>query len=185
MRILITNDDGIHAEGLHALRRELAPIAEVTVIAPDRPRSACSHCITLHKPLRVERVTLDDNGSGYICSGTPSDCVVLAAEELMPCPPDVIVSGINLGPNLGDDVTYSGTVAAALEGTLLGIRSFAISVAGFQTVDFTFAARFARRLARVMPELPLPAGVFLNVDVPNLPPEAIKGYAFTRQGRHR
>lgn len=185
MEILITNDDGIHAEGLHALRKELNAIGEVTVIAPDRPRSACSHSITLHKPLRIERVALDGNGFGYICNGTPSDCVVLGVDAVLQQRPDLVVSGINLGPNLGDDVTYSGTVAAAMEATILGIKSFAISVTDYETQDFSCAARFARRLAVAMPSISLPANTLFNVNVPNLSAAEITGWAFTRQGHHR
>lgn len=185
MRILITNDDGLHAEGLHALRRELSQVAQVTVIAPDRPRSACAHSITLHKPLRVEQVRLDEGEFAYICTGTPSDCVVLGVEAVLGQQPDVVVSGINLGPNLGDDVTYSGTVAAAMEGTIMGIKSFSISVTDCETTDFTAAAKFARRLAVAMRSLKIPTNTLLNVNVPNLPEARIKGYAFTRQGHHR
>src|SRR4028118_173667 len=128
MRVLLTNDHGIYADGLHAAWRALKNVADVFVCVPDRPRSACSHQITMHKPLRVNRVETED-GLAHTSNGTPADCVPLAMLQLMPQPPDLVVSGINLGPNLGDDVVYSGTVAGAMEGILNGIPSFSISLA--------------------------------------------------------
>src|SRR5262249_47980116 len=128
--ILITNDDGVHAEGLLALKRALQAVGEVTIVAPDRPRSACGHSITLHKPLRVGEHRLADGSHAYSTTGTPSDCVTLAVLDLMrDAPPDLVVSGINHGPNLGWDLTYSGTVSAAMEATIMRLQAFAISVA--------------------------------------------------------
>src|SRR5262245_40200831 len=130
MRILVTNDDGVHAEGLLAAKRALEAVGDVAVVAPDRPRSACGHSITLHKPLRVSQVSLADGSTAYTTSGTPSDCVTLAVLDLMrDAPPELVVSGINHGPNLGWDVTYSGTVSAAMEGAILGMQAVSISVA--------------------------------------------------------
>jgi len=131
MRILITNDDGIHAAGLLALRVALAPLGEVVAIAPERPRSACGHAITLHKPLRLTSVKLADGAEGFATNGTPADCVALGTSEHLGRRPDLVVSGINLGPNLGVDMFYSGTVAAAMEAAICGLPAFAISIAAY------------------------------------------------------
>jgi 5'-nucleotidase len=195
MRILVTNDDGVHAEGLMAAKQALDAVGEVAVVAPDRPRSACGHSITLHKPLRVSQVTLSDGTTAYTTSGTPSDCVTLALLDLMrDAPPELVVSGINHGPNLGWDVTYSGTVSAAMEGAILGMQAFSVSVAWrlqrmveeeegpAPPIDFTHAARFAAKLARALAERPLPAYSLLNVNVPPRPPVGVE---VTRQGIRR
>ncbi len=196
MRILITNDDGVHADGLLVLKTALDPMAEVTVVAPDRPRSACGHSITLHKPLRLGQTTLADGTLAHTSSGTPSDCVTLALLEVMrDRRPDIVISGINDGPNLGWDLTYSGTVSAAMEGAISGLQAFAISVAWrFERViteeedtprpptDFSHAARFAVRLARLLHEQPLPAHTLLNVNVPPGTPDSAE---VTRQGIRR
>lgn len=195
MRILITNDDGIHAEGLLALKTALDPVAQVTVVAPDRPRSACGHSITLHKPLRLSRVGLPDGSSGWVTSGTPSDCVSLALLDVMRSePPQLVFSGINHGPNLGWDLTYSGTVSAAMEGAMLGIPSVALSVAWrfrrmieeeegpAPPIDFTHAAAYAVELARHLAQHRLPEHTLLNVNVPHVPPH---GARITRQGIRR
>jgi 5'-nucleotidase len=183
-QILVTNDDGIFAEGLTALRDALSAVGEVTVVAPERPRSASGHAITLHKPLRMERVRMPWGGEGYAASGTPSDCVVLGIYSLMPhC--DLVVSGINLGPNLGEDLTYSGTVSAAMEGAICGRPAIAVSVADYEKPDYGFPARFAAKLARQVLDHGLPPDIVLNVNVPNLPEEEIMGVAITRQGKRR
>ena len=179
MRILITNDDGIHAAGLLALRAALLPLGEVVVVAPERPRSACGHAVTLHKPLRLTRVHLADGGEGLACNGTPSDCVGLAAHGHAGPRPELVVSGINRGLNLGWDLTYSGTVAAAMEAAINGLSSFAISVDSREPVDFVPAAEFARYLAAQLRAHPLPPDTFLNV---NLPAGEARGMAFTAQG---
>ncbi|HOK54865.1 MAG TPA: 5'/3'-nucleotidase SurE, partial [Armatimonadota bacterium] len=132
MTILITNDDGIYSEGLLALKNALRELGKVVVVAPDRPRSASGHSITLHKPLRVEKVRMLDGDFGYASNGTPSDCVSLGVLDVAGGPVDLVVSGINRGPNLGWDLTYSGTVSAAMEGVVMGIQSFAISVASYE-----------------------------------------------------
>lgn len=185
MKILISNDDGVHAHGLRALVRAVRDLGEVLVVVPDRPRSACGHSVTLHKPLRVEEVGLDGEGSALICNGTPADCVALAICELLPEPPDLVIAGINLGPNLGDDVSYSGTIAAAMEGAIFDVKAMAFSVCGAQEVDFSFAAALARELAPRVVDSPLSPGTFLNVNVPHLTPERITGIELTRQGRRR
>ena len=182
MKILITNDDGIHAPGLLALKRALAPLGEVVAIAPERPRSACGHAITLHKPLRLTKVHMADGGEGYASNGTPADCVALGTSEHLGATPDLVISGINLGPNLGVDMIYSGTVAAAMEAAICGLPSFAISVTSYDTTGFQPAAEFAAVLAGELLRRKLPNGCFLNVNVPPVPREQIAGVAFTRQG---
>ncbi|MBI3002583.1 MAG: 5'/3'-nucleotidase SurE [candidate division NC10 bacterium] len=177
--ILVTNDDGIHSEGLRALAEALAPLGEVTVVAPDRERSAAGHALTLHRPLRASEMA----ARWYRVDGTPTDCVTLGIMGMLKTRPRLVAAGINLGNNLGDDVTYSGTVSAAMEGTLLGIPAFAISLAGGERFDFTAAAAFARRLAALLLERGLPSDTLLNVNVPAGPPESIRGVALTRQGR--
>ena len=186
MRVLLTNDDGIYAEGLRVLRQEMSRVAEVIVVAPDRPRSATGHAITLHKPLRLTPTGMGDGFTGYATNGTPSDCVVMCVHGLLGGEhPDLVVSGINAGPNLGEDLTYSGTVSAAMEGTLFGIPSFAISVASYEVIDYLPAARFAARLAQTLSARRLPDDTFLNVNVPPVAAGEIRGVAITRQGRRR
>ena len=182
--ILVTNDDGVSSPGLLALKQALEPVGRVSVIAPDSNRSAIGRGITIHNPLHVEDVRLADGSPALATDGTPVDCVRLAMLGLLDGgPPDVIVSGINLGVNLGDDVTYSGTVASAMEATLQGIPAFAISVAGNEGVDFGAASACARRLAREVLRRGLPQDTLLNINVPNLPLNVIRGWAVTRQGR--
>jgi 5'-nucleotidase len=185
MKILITNDDGIHAAGLLALRGALAPLGEVVAIAPERPRSACGHAITLHKPLRLTRVTMIDGAEGFASNGTPADCVALGTSEHFGGPPELVVAGINSGPNLGIDMIYSGTVAAAMEAAICGIPSFSISVASYRLSEFGAAAEFAGVLAEVVFERKLPRGSFLNVNVPAAPRDQIAGVAITRPGSIR
>ncbi|MDH7600532.1 MAG: 5'/3'-nucleotidase SurE [Armatimonadota bacterium] len=186
MNILVTNDDGIHADGLIALKIALEKAGRVYVVAPDRPRSACGHSITLHKPLRADEVRLRDGSLAYASNGTPSDCVSLALLGLIKEPIDLVVAGINRGPNLGWDLTYSGTVSAAMEGAIMGVQSFAISVTADKAdVDYTPTANFAARLAVLLQERRLPADTLLNVNVPALPAEKIKGVRITRQGQRR
>lgn len=182
MRLLVTNDDGIHAPGLLALRDALAPLGEVVLVAPERPRSAMGHAVTLHKPLRIWPTRLADGAEGFAINGTPADCVALGTSEHLGPLPDLVVSGINLGPNLGVDMLYSGTVAAAMEAAICGIAAFAISIASYEAHDFGPAADFASHLAAVILARGLPAGAFLNVNVPPVPADQIAGVAFTRQG---
>jgi len=184
LRVLLTNDDGIYADGLNAAWRALKTVAEVFVCVPDRPRSACSHSITMHKPLRAHRVETAD-GLAHTTNGTPADCVPLAILQLMPEPPDVVVSGINLGPNLGDDVHYSGTVAGAMEGMLNGIPSMAISLADWKDANWEAAANFCAEFAPKLHRLQLPRDTFININVPNLPPAEIAGVRVTTQGSRR
>ncbi|MCX8117296.1 MAG: 5'/3'-nucleotidase SurE [Desulfobacterota bacterium] len=177
--LLVTNDDGIHSKGILILAKALREVGEVFVVAPDREESAIAHSLTLHRPLRVEKI----KRNYYAVDGTPADCVHLGVNVLLPRRPQLVVAGINKGGNLGDDVTYSGTVSAAFEGTLLGIPSFAISLVARSHFKFEGAARFAVRLARFILKHGLPKDVLLNVNVPNLKEEEIQSYRITRQGR--
>ncbi|WP_281705616.1 5'/3'-nucleotidase SurE [Aeromonas taiwanensis] len=181
MRILVSNDDGVHAEGIRALSEALTACGEVIVVAPDRNRSGASHSLTLEVPLRVTRIA----ETGYhAVKGTPTDCVHLAVNELVRPEPDMVVAGINHGANLGDDVIYSGTVAAATEGRHLGFPSLAISLVG--RTHFATAAHYAALLVKGIMVHPLPADQILNVNVPDLPLDQIKGIRVTRLGnRHR
>ena len=182
MRILLSNDDGYQAQGLRMLARRLADLASITVVAPDRNRSGASNSLTLETPLRVERA--EDNV--YYVNGTPTDCVHIAVTGLLDDPPDMIVSGINHGANLGDDVVYSGTVAAAMEGRFLGVPSIAVSLVLDGGAHFTTAADFIHRLVERSLQEPLPPDLILNVNVPDLPAGAINGVRTTRLGfRHK
>lgn len=181
-RILVTNDDGIHSPGLIALADTLRQIGEVFIIAPDRERSAVSHSFTMNHPIRVQQL----DSHVYIIDGTPADCVMFGTRGFLPEKPDLVASGINRGPNLGIDTVYSGTVAAAHEGHLCGVASFAISMdipRDGTTYHFESGARFASILARKILENKMPDGSFLNVNVPNIPWEQIKGIAVTRLGQ--
>jgi 5'-nucleotidase len=174
--ILLTNDDGIEASGLWAAHTALSTIASrVIVVAPDRNQSASSHSLTLEEPLQVRTHSLD----AFAASGTPTDCVLLGARSIMKSKPHAVVAGINHGPNLGEDVLYSGTVAAALEGTILGVPSMAVSLTDPSAGSFEAAARVAAQLMNG--ELPL--GTLLNVNVPGLPYEEIRGVRAARLGK--
>lgn len=180
MKILISNDDGVYAPGLAALASALADVAEILVVAPDRDRSGASNSLTLDRPLRPHRLK---NGF-YSLNGTPTDCVLLAVSGAFDFTPDLVVSGINHGANLGDDVIYSGTVAAALEGRSLGAPALAISLALDGGKNFETAAWAAKQLLQSWNELALPARTILNVNVPDLPVDEIGGWRRTRLG-HR
>ncbi len=177
--ILVCNDDGIRADGLKALADSLRPLGEVVVVAPDRERSAAGHSLTLTRPLRA----VDLESGWYSVDGTPTDCIALAVMGLLPRRPNLVAAGINHGSNMGDDVTYSGTVSSAIEATLQGIPAFAMSLAGEGELSFAAAATFAPRLAAAILRRGLPRDTLLNVNVPNLPPGEIRGVAVTRQGR--
>ena len=182
MDILLSNDDGVRAPGLRALAEALGELGRVTVVAPDRNRSGASNSLTLEQPLRAQT-----EADGYICvEGTPTDCVHLAITGLLESEPDMVVSGINAGSNLGDDVLYSGTVAAAMEGRFLGLPAMAVSLAGTELTHYATAARVAARLVRRLTEDPLPADTLLNVNVPDIPFEALAGFRVARLGhRHK
>ena len=166
MRVLLTNDDGITATGLNAMRRALLelPDVELEVIAPDSNRSATGRAVTLHDPIWVEELEFGDGTTGFATDGTPVDCVRFASLGLIDAPPELIVSGINHGANLGDDITYSGTVAAALEGIMLGIPALAVSLAGGR--DFEPLAKFVARMVEELDDVPMPEGTLLNVNGP-------------------
>lgn len=184
MKILISNDDGYRAEGLRALTEALQPLAQITVVAPDRNRSGASNSLTLDVPLRVFQY---DTDRYYVANGTPTDCVHLAISGLFDFEHDMVVSGINDGANLGDDVLYSGTVAAAIEGRFLGLPAIAISLVMEEGSEghFSTAARVASELVMRVQRLPLQSTI-LNVNVPDVPYEALRGYQVTRLGyRHR
>jgi 5'-nucleotidase len=185
MRILLTNDDGIHARGLWALYQELAKDHDVDVVAPDSEMSAVGHAITLTSPLRVETIYKNGAFFGYAVKGTPADCVKISVQELLSQPPDVILSGINLGANVGVNVLYSGTVSAATEGAFLGIKSAAISLNTRRNPDFRFAARFSRDIIRFMVVHGLKQRTALNVNIPAVPVDMIRGVSITRQGLAR
>jgi len=178
----LTNDDGIHAPGLKALYEELKRDFQVHIVAPDSERSAVGHAITLTSPLRVQEVFKHGSFFGYGVKGTPADCVKIAVQELLEAAPDVILSGINLGANVGVNVLYSGTVSAATEGAFLGIPSAAISLDIRTNPDFRFAARFGIEIIRFIREHGLRERTALNVNIPAVPPEKLEGVSFTRQG---
>jgi len=183
MLILVTNDDGIAAPGLNVLAEALRTLGRVVIVAPDRERSASGHAMTLHAPLRAEEVGPDR----YAVDGTPTDCVNLGVHGLLGEKPSLVVSGINRGANLGDDITYSGTVAAAMEATIMGVPSLAVSQeydGGFlSVVDYAAASRVALVLARQVLDSGLPPDTFLNVNVPITPLSPDKGIRLTRQGK--
>jgi 5'-nucleotidase len=186
MRVLLTNDDGLTAPGLLALARAMRSVADTYVVAPEHERSAASHAITLHKPLRVVRAALGDTDvPAWATNGTPADCVVLGVLDLLGTPPDVVVSGINRGANLGMDLIYSGTVSGAVEAVMFGIPAIAISVASFTDLHWDPAAAFAANLASEVHRHGLPPDTFLNVNVPNVPAGAIRGIEITRQSSRR
>jgi 5'-nucleotidase len=183
--ILVSNDDGIDAPGLAALVAELKKISTVTVVAPDKQRSAVGHAITMHYPLRVKKFHKDGRFFGHAVEGTPADCVKLAIRALMEEPPDLVVSGVNHGANTAVNIIYSGTVSAATEGTLLDVPSIAVSLTTYEPADFRPAARFAKRLALHVLRTGLPAGTLLNVNVPAVSASKIRGVKITRQGSSR
>jgi 5'-nucleotidase len=185
MRILLTNDDGIHAPGLRALYLALSKDFHVEIVAPEVEMSAVGHAISLSRPLRVKKVKKGSRFYGYAVSGTPADCVKIALQELLEVPPDIILSGINLGANVGVDILYSGTVSAATEGAFLGIRSAAISLDTLESPDFGFAARFSKEIVHFLAENGLRDGAALNINIPAAPPREIKGVRLTRQGMSR
>lgn len=177
--ILATNDDGIDAQGLRSLVSALEPLGEVVVFAPDRQQSAVGHGVSLHKPLRVNRL----RDGWFMVDGTPTDCVMLAVRKLLGRRPNLVVSGVNTGANLGDDVTYSGTVAGAFEGMLLRVPAIAVSDIAYRPEHLDTAAHFAAKLGAHVLEHGLPEYTMLNVNVPDVPYEELQGVAVTRMGR--
>jgi 5'-nucleotidase len=182
MKILLTNDDGIHAEGLWVLHEKLNVRHAVTVVAPDRERSAVGHGITLHQPLRTARVQVNGGGMGYAVEGTPVDCVKIGLMEILDEKPDMVISGINPGANVGVNINYSGTVAAAKEAALYKVPAIAVSIQGRTDDAYDFAASFTRSLAEHVYKKGLPFGTFLNVNVPDIPGNTVAGVRISRQG---
>ncbi|MBW1980613.1 MAG: 5'/3'-nucleotidase SurE [Deltaproteobacteria bacterium] len=185
MMILLTNDDGIYAKGIEVLQEHLCQEHEVLVVAPETEQSAVGHAITLMDPLRLKPIQRNGAFFGYGVNGTPADCVKLAINELLEKPPNLVVSGINLGANVGINVIYSGTVSAATEGAILGVPAIAVSINSFKSPDFTPAARFIKKLVRQVSQHGLPPCTLLNVNVPAVPAEKIRGVRITRQGVSR
>ena len=182
MNILLTNDDGFYAEGLSALYKKFKKKHCVTVIAPDRERSAVGHGITLYQPLRIKRIEYNGEHKGYSVDGTPADCIKIGIMELLDSKPDLVVSGINSGSNLGININYSGTVAAAREASFFGIPSIAVSTQGHKTDYCDEAADIIDGLIEKISEKGLPWGTFLNVNIPNLPLHKISGVMLCKQG---
>ncbi len=180
LKILLSNDDGVHAQGIRTLAAELADIAEVVIVAPDRNRSGASNSLTLETPLRVNQI----EPNVYSVQGTPTDCVHFALNELMKDDyPDLVLSGINHGANLGDDTLYSGTVAAAMEGHFLGVQAIAFSLVGRE--NFANAAKIAKQIVNLHQQSRIPTNRLLNVNIPDCDPSEVKGFAITRLGaRH-
>ncbi|MCU0550513.1 MAG: 5'/3'-nucleotidase SurE [Leptolyngbya sp. Prado105] len=189
MRLLVSNDDGVYARGIQTLANTLTEAGhDVTVVCPDKERSATGHGLTLHDPLRVQEMQHlfhPKITAAWACSGTPSDCVKLAIWALLDTPPDLVLSGINHGSNLGTDVLYSGTVSAAMEGVIEGIPGIAFSLTSYQPTDFQPAADFACKLVQQLEKDPLPELTLLNVNVPAVERDEIKGAMITRQGVRR
>src|SRR5579883_1401729 len=188
MKLLISNDDGIFAPGVRILANTLAKAGhDVAVVCPDRERSATGHGLTLHQPIRAEIVesVFDPAIKAWACDGTPSDCVKLALWALLESPPDLVLSGINQGANLGTEILYSGTVSAAMEGLIEGIPAIALSLTSFSSKDFQPAAEFATSLVAQLVQNPLPELMLLNINIPAVKAEDIAGVAITRQGVRR
>jgi 5'/3'-nucleotidase len=185
LRILVSNDDGIDAPGIEAVVKELKKLGDVDVVAPDKQRSAIGHAITMNYPLRATKFYKNRRFFGYAVEGTPADSVKLAISSLLEEKPDLLVSGINHGSNTAISIIYSGTVSAATEGTVLGIPSIAVSLTTFGKPDFRFAAQFTRTLAAFVVRKGLPHGTLLNVNIPAVKKNEIRGVVITRQGKTR
>ncbi|PIQ95970.1 MAG: 5'/3'-nucleotidase SurE [Nitrospinae bacterium CG11_big_fil_rev_8_21_14_0_20_56_8] len=183
--IILSNDDGFNARGLRTLRDEVARVADVVIVAPENEQSAMGHAITLTVPLKVREVREKGEFIGYAVNGTPADCIKIAVSTLLPEPPEMVISGINQGGNLGTCVIYSGTVSAATEAIIMGIPAIAVSLNSWESTDFSTAAEFIRQLIPVIRKNGLPQGVALNINVPAVPRGEIQGVAITRQGKSR
>ena len=183
--IVLCNDDGFRAAGIRAIYKELAKFSEVVIVAPETEQSAMGHAITLTQPLKVRKIEEDNEFIGYAINGTPADCIKLATTVLFEQPPEMVVSGVNQGGNLGTCAIYSGTVSAATEATIEGIPAIAVSLNSFDNSDFEFSAKFGARLAKIVLKNGLPDGVSLNVNIPAVPYSEIKGVSITRQGKSR
>ncbi len=182
MRILLTNDDGINAQGIHALIKELSSVAELYLAAPDRERSGTGHSITVFEPIKVVKTNLPGVRQGWIVGGTPVDCVKMAIARLIDEKIDLVVSGINHGSNLGTDVLYSGTVSAAAEGVIMGCPSLAVSLNSRDNFDFEFAAQFTRRVVGMVMNQGIDKSTLININIPAIPQADIQGIRFTKLG---
>jgi len=183
--IVLCNDDGFRAVGIRAIYKELAKFSEVVIVAPETEQSAMGHAITLTQPLKVRKIEEDNEFIGYAINGTPADCIKLATTALFEQPPEMVVSGVNQGGNLGTCAIYSGTVSAAIEATIEGVPAIAVSLNSFDNSDFGFSAEFGAKLAKIVLKNGLPDGVSLNVNIPAVPYSEIKGVSITRQGKSR
>lgn len=181
MKILLCNDDGIHAEGIWALHKHLDGPHTVVVVAPDRERTGAGHAVTLHAPIRINTISINGRGKAYAVSGTPADCIKLALTEIMDGKPDLVISGINPGANIGIDINYSGTLAAAREATFYGIPALAVSIAGRTPSFYEDVAEFIRRFVKMVFGKGIPKGTLLNINVPDLPMEQLQGVRFCKQ----
>lgn len=185
MKILVCNDDGISSPGIFALVKELKKIADVTVIAPIKEQSAVGHSITMQVPLRVIEYRINGTLFGLAVDGTPADCIKIGIRNLMDSPPDLVVSGINHGSNTAINIIYSGTVSAAREAAIMDVPSMAVSVTNHNAKDFDFSAKLTKQLIERIPFKELPTGTLLNVNIPDLPEEEIKGIKITTQGKSK
>ncbi len=180
--ILVTNDDGIFAAGIFALWEAMQDIGDVIVVAPDIEKSAVGHAITISDPIRIKKIKSSNGYGGFAVKGTPADCVKIAGQALLNKPPDIVISGINHGANVGSNIIYSGTVSAATEGTMLNIPSIAISLNSIKGGNFDSSKKVAKEVVTAVIKNGLPDGVLLNVNVPNVAPNEIQGYKITKQG---
>ncbi|MDP4175119.1 MAG: 5'/3'-nucleotidase SurE [Bacteroidota bacterium] len=187
MRILVSNDDGIDSPGIQALVKALSEIAEVTVVAPHAEQSAAGHSITMQVPLRISKYYKDGEFFGYAINGTPADCVKIGIRNIMKSLPDIVVSGINHGSNTAINIIYSGTVSAAREAAIMDVPSIAISITNTAAKNFDFAGKVAQKICKlvVKKEEDLPKGTLLNVNIPDVPIEEIKGFLLTKQGKSK
>jgi len=183
--IILTNDDGINAPGIRAMWEEMSAVEDVLIVAPETEQSAVGHAITLSTPLKVREVKEQGKRIGYAVNGTPADCVKIAVTEILEQPPKLILSGVNQGGNLGICAIYSGTVSAATEAAILGLPAMAVSLDSWENQDFSAATEFVRRFYPMLLKKGLPEGVSLNVNVPAIPRDQIKGAVVTRQGKSR
>lgn len=183
MKILVTNDDGIFSSGIFSLWEVAKEFGDVTVVAPNSEKSAVGHGITISKPIYIKKITRKNLFNGYAVSGTPADCVKIAIKNIMSSPPELILSGINIGSNLGNNIIYSGTVSAAIEGSFLGIPSFAISLDTFDPISsFTSSKSIIRKIINKIELSKIPLGSILNINIPNCSIDEVKGIRITKQG---
>lgn len=185
MKILVSNDDGIHSQGIFELVQELKKIGDVTVVAPSSEQSAVGHAITMNIPLRIKEVIRRGQFFGYAVDGTPADCVKIGMRNIIKDIPDVVISGINHGSNTAINIIYSGTVSAAREAAIMDIPAIAVSITSHKAKNFNYAAKFAANLAKLVVTRDLPKGTLLNVNVPDIPEDQIKGSLLTKQGKSK